>query len=245
MSEAAGAERGPQPGDVERRGCLARVVRFALKGLVLVLLLCGLYVGAAEVLARMPGGGREPTENGEYVVYVTTNGVHVDLWLPVWTDVMDWAAWIPPEVPLGSRTHASFGWGDRGFYTQVPTWGDLTPGVALRGALLPSPTAMRVASTYRPHRDSLGVDAFPIGLDRAEYAALVEFVQGSFRVDATGALVLIDHPGYTERDRFFEGEGSYHLFRTCNEWVSNGLRAAGIAAPAWTPFERNVLVGLR
>jgi len=241
---ATDAAAGPAA-EPPRRGCLARVARLALKGLALAVLLGGLYVGTAEVLSHMPGGGRPPTPDGAYVVHVTTNGVHVDLWLPVRTDVVDWSEWIPPVVPLAARTHASFGWGDRSFYTQVPTWSDLTPGVALRGALLPSPTAMRVASRSRPRRELLGVDVFAIGLEREEYAALVEYVRGSFRLDADGAPLLIDHPGYTDRDRFFEGRGSYHLFRTCNEWVSDGLRAAGIEAPAWTPFERNVLMGLR
>lgn len=230
--------------DAPHRGCLARMTRAGLKGALGLALAAALYVGIAEVLARMPGGGRAATPDGPYVVHVTTNGVHVDLWLPVKTDVIDWSLWIPPEVPLARRSHASFGWGDRGFYTQVPTWADLTPGVALKGALLPSATAMRVASTYGPHRDRAGVSAFAIGLEREEYAALVEYVRGSFRTDEAGSPRLIDHPGYTDRDRFFEGAGSYHLFRTCNEWVSDGLRAAGIAAPAWTPLERNVLTGL-
>jgi len=229
----------------QARGCGARLVRSALRGVLVIAAASALYCGVAEALSWMPGGGRATTAEGPYLVHVTSNGVHVDLVLPVRTDVVDWSTWIPPVVPLASRSHASFGWGDRGFYTRVPTWSDLTPGIALRGSLLPTPAAMRVVARNRPPLDRIGVDVFRIGMEREEYVALVEYVRRSFRTDEDGRPVRIDHPGYTERDRFFEGEGSYHLFRTCNEWVSDGLRAAGIAAPAWTPLERNVVTALR
>jgi 3-dehydroquinate synthetase len=45
---------------------------------------------------------------------------------------------------------------------------------------------------------------------------------------------------YGEFDAFYEANGNYHLFHTCNTWANNGLKAAHQKAAIWTPFESGI-----
>lgn len=84
-----------------------------------------------------------------------------------------------------------------------------------------------------------GAHVHLVQVDAQQLAALCEYIQQSF-VQEQGRPVMIDHPGYNEADRFFEGQGSYHLFRTCNQWTNGALREMGAEVGVWTPFDWSV-----
>jgi hypothetical protein len=42
-------------------------------------------------------------------------------------------------------------------------------------------------------------------------------------------------------DVFYEGDGGYNAFYTCNEWAGAALREAGVRVGAWTPFSQSVM----
>ena len=213
-----------------------RTLRGLARGLIVALALVGLYLVTAEVAMRIPVHAGADPDGGEVDVYLVTNGVHVSVWLPTARPERDWSSWLPPEVPASPGGYVAFGWGDHDFYLEVPTWDDLTAGVALRGALWPTPSAMRATAHRGPpvpgehvHRVSLGPEP---------YQELVEFVERGFELDESGGPILLAAPGYGTSDRFFEGRGSYHLFRTCNTWANGAVKAMGQRAALWTPFER-------
>ena len=41
-------------------------------------------------------------------------------------------------------------------------------------------------------------------------------------------------------DAFYDAKGSYNLTRTCNTWTNNALKAAGLKACLWTPFDSGI-----
>ncbi len=161
--------------------------------------------------------------------------VHVDVLVPTRTKVRDWGAWLPPEVPTRPAGYVAFGWGDRGFYLNTPTWEDLSVGTAAYAVLVPSETAMHVAAWPGPPRSSDRVHR--LGLTTSQYEALVVYLDASFALDANGRPRLIDHPGYNNWDRFFVGQGHYHLLNTCNVWSNGAVRATGHRSALWSPFE--------
>ena len=157
--------------------------------------------------------------------------------MPARTSERDWSTWLPPELYVPADGYVALGWGNREFYTEVPTWDDLTVSVALRAVFWPSATAMHVGAYFGPPYAADDVHllrATPEG-----YRALLTFLDASFERDADGRPVLLDHPGYGQGDRFFAGTGSYHLFRTCNVWTNAAVRALGKRAGRWTPLERH------
>ncbi len=169
-------------------------------------------------------------------IYVTSNGVHTDLILPVSTAYMDWRQHINLQHFAGADstfTHIGFGWGDRRFYMETPEWSDLTLKVALQAAFWPSPSAIHVEYIRRPLKPTR--HQRPIHITPEQYTMLVQFIQGSFQ-QQNGKFILIPGKGYSSTDNFYEAHEKFYLPKNCNYWVNRGLKAAGLKAAFFAPF---------
>jgi uncharacterized protein (TIGR02117 family) len=220
---------------------LSRVIEFLGVALLSVLT----YFGAAGVLGAIPvNRGYAPVEDGVEVC-LRSNGIHADYVFPVRHDAVDWRARHPAAHfarMARQYEYIAFGWGDRAFYLETPTWADLKPGTALRAVSGLGSAAMHVEYTDRPRP---GEQVACTRVSETQYQGLVSYVQTSFKPDEAGALMKIDAPGYGATDAFYEAKGAYNLFLTCNEWVRRGLSESGIRAPAWSPFDGALLRQLR
>lgn len=205
------------------------------------------YLLAALVLGLLPVHADwqpTPEERGGVPVYLRTNGVHADLVLPAQSP-QDFTRSFPRAALIDLAREPSvlpfnwiaFGWGDRGFYLNTPTWADLDASTAWRALTAQGPSAMHVEYIRRPE----AYDVRLLWLSEDEYAALVDYVLAHFRRDVAGAPVRIDHPGYFATDAFYEGTGSYSAVLTSNEWVRRGLAQAGVRTARWSPFDRALL----
>lgn len=199
-----------------------------------------LYFAFAYGLSRI-GVNTTQTEKGEIPVFILTNGVHTDIVVPVHTDEMDWSREIRFSNTRRKDTLAkwvSFGWGDKGFYLETPTWADLTFATAFKAMFGLSHSAIH-ATFY----NQLSSDEHirPLYLSQAQYKNLVEYIQKSLRLDEHKMPVYINtNANYGDDDAFYEGVGSYSLFHTCNTWANNGLKACGQKACFWTPFDTGI-----
>lgn len=228
-----------------RRRWPRRVLRWTLLALAAFVGGVALYVGTAFVLGRVPVNESWRSTPGGHVVYVLSNGVHADIVLPAVVGERD----LRDDYPLASGERwadwVAFGWGDRGFYLETPTWADLRASTALRATFLPTPTLMHVSHYYGELQESERCVRLEVG--DAELAALLAWCEHSFRRDAAGRPLRLEGAGYPPREgylpynEFFEATGSYHLFYTCNDWVARGLASAGIRAPLWSPFDGAIL----
>ena len=161
------------------------VVRGA--GIVVAALLAALalYVGCALLLGAIPRNTDFVESENGIPVYVRTNGVHADLVVPTRYGAVDWSSEFPAAHmrSLAAATDwIAFGWGDRGFMIETPTWSDLRPGTAIIALSGAGSGAMHVEyietpSAYRVRR---------VRLSQPEYERLVAFVRGSFVRDADG-----------------------------------------------------------
>jgi uncharacterized protein (TIGR02117 family) len=200
------------------------------------------YVLAALLLGTIPAnaGWREPEEG--VTILIRTNGVHTWIMMPKVTEHMDWTTTIPSEhladPHYGYGDHAAFGYGNREFYLNTPTWGDLTVHNAVSAAFGNGPSLMHVDHDHAPQPAD---HQRPLRLRPEEYRRLVAFVSASFRRDAAGNAIPVLGRGYTDWDMFYEAAGDYNLFLTCNEWTGRALRAAGVRTGLWTPFEQSIM----
>ncbi len=163
-------------------------------------------------------------------VFLSSNGIHVDLALPVANDVKDWRA--EGLVILPDTAYLAFGWGERDFYLQVPTWADfrITTGV---NSLLWRPALMHVSELRSPRQD-----AIRLTISEAQYARLVRAIRMGF---APGPVRILPGKGYGPRDNFYEGAGAYRMFMTCNQWTNRALADAGVRAVLWSPLPFGVM----
>jgi uncharacterized protein (TIGR02117 family) len=223
-----------------------KYLRLFGQGMLLVLTFPLLYLFFALVLGLVPvhAGFRQPAEGVD--IYVSTNGAHADLVVPACHPHMDWHRFLWPERPVPadcSQRYIAFGWGDRGFYLETPTWNDLRFPVALRALFWPSASAMHVDHLHRPpppHPDHQRIRITP-----QQYGQLVEHIRAGFALDGTGSPQPIHGISYTHSDAFYEGRGSYQLFRTSNSWTAEGLRRSGVRTALWSPFDRGLMYHAR
>jgi uncharacterized protein (TIGR02117 family) len=176
---------------------------------------------------------------------VRTNGIHTDVVVPTTHPTIDWRARHPAaHFPLLDREpgYIAFGWGDRGFYLETPTWADFKVSTALKAVSGLGEAAMHVEYVDRPER---GERVACTRITDEQYSALARYIRGSFRPGEGGAPIRIEARGYGSADAFYEAQGAYSLFFTCNEWVRRALSESAIRAPAWSPFDGALLRQLR
>ena len=167
-------------------------------------------------------------------IYVEDDGIHTGIVLPAdgWDDIVRPGDFRDPRY-AGHRWR-SFGWGDRAFYVETPTWWDVRPATVLRAAIGSERTVMHVDAVPEPR---VGDRVRAITLRPAEYARLVAFIRAGF---AGGAARY----GYGDYDAFYPANGRYSAIRTCNAWTGDALRHAGVRMGAWTPFPATILARL-
>jgi uncharacterized protein (TIGR02117 family) len=179
------------------------------------------------------------TEKAETEIYIVSNGVHLDLVLPFRNQMMDWNKNLEPDDRIVQQvTYISFGWGDRAFYLDTPEWSDLTFTTAFNALFMNQPSALHV-SYFSSMEESK--NCIKIGLTKEQYVKLVNYIRSEFSIDSTGAYCRIVETGYEKFDQFYEAQGSYSLFFTCNTWTNRALRRSELRACLWTPFDKGIL----
>ncbi len=177
----------------------------------------------------------EESENG-IEIFVSSSSIHSDIIVPIETPSIHWRDEFRAEYfgnECAEATHVAFGWGDRGFYVDTPTWADLKISTAANALLIPSATVMHVSLTYRP---GIEPDTKSVRISAEQYLRMVQQIQASFKRDSRGKILPIANASYQENDAFFVANGSYHLFRTCNCWTGNVLENSGVKTGWFTPF---------
>ena len=203
------------------RNGLVRAARWGLKALLVFGAVALCYLAAALVGSGIAANRDwKPPAQG-VTIYVADNGVHTDLVRP--EHFADPAQAVQPML--------MFGWGDRDFYLNTPTWWDMNPFRVARALAGMGPTVVHVSAVPEP-RPSTKIRALTLRAE--EYARLVAYVRATF---AAGPPAK----GYGGHDAFYAARGGYNALRTCNEWSAGGLRVAGVRMGAWTPFAFGVM----
>ena len=217
-----------------------KYILFFILGFVAFVLL---YLLTAYCFSRITIS-KEDNQPAEVAIYIKTNGVHTDLVVPIKTAQLDWSKEIKfSNTHLSDTTNERYlamGWGDKGFYLQTPTWGDLKFSVAFKAAFALSTTAIH--ATYY---DTLVEDSAcrKIMISNAQYTRLINYISASFQHDSAGHMIRIaTNANYSNADAFYEANGSYNLFKTCNTWANTGLKKCGQKACLWTIFDTGIFL---
>ncbi|WBH15506.1 TIGR02117 family protein [Sphingomonas radiodurans] len=194
------------------------------------------YPVAGVVGGLIPSNaGWAPPERG-ITIYIESNGIHTGIVMPKLAAGVDWREDFPArdlvDPRYGALDHLSIGWGERNFYIGTPTWADLKPSVVLGAAVGSDETMVHVDHVPRPAPDG---EVRRLVVRPAEYRRLAAYVRASLVPGGER------HPGYFRYDVFYAAHGRYSAIHTCNAWVGNALRFAGIRVGAWTPFPGAVM----
>jgi len=207
----------------------------ALGILTLVYFFCGF------TLPYIPEEGENQKKADSVTIFVLSNGVHTDIALPLISKTKDWSTVFPRDTFCIKDTcynYVGFGWGNKEFYLNTPEWSDLKLSTAFRAGFGIGETAMHVKYLKAPRKISGNCAAITVSAKK--YSDLVKYIEESFRVNK-GAVTRITHPGYGNHDLFYEAEGKYTMFRTCNVWTNKALKKAGVKTGVWTPFAKGLM----
>lgn len=181
-----------------------KLIKKLLKYIGFVLLLPLGYLIIA-VITSLITVSTEPSElPTPHTIYLTTNGVHMDIVLP--------RALLTKNLALQLHQKASdkfvaFGWGDENFYLNIPTWGDLTFKNAFGAMFLKSSTLMHV-TRYR----SVQKKWIPIHINQDQLKALNDYIAGTFQHTTNNHIIHLPNKGYTSQDDFYKTSKSYKIF---------------------------------
>ncbi len=198
-------------------------------------------VVASYAVAGLVGGSipsnrdwRPPAEGVH--IFVESNGVHTGIIVPKVAAGVDWRGVARAEdlrdPRYGAFDHVAFGWGEKTFYLETPTWTDVKLRTVIGAAFGSTRTLMHVDHLPRPRA---GDGAREIILTPAQYRRLAAYIRASFRDG--GAR----YRGYAGYDAFYAANGRYDAVRTCNAWTGDALRFAGVRVGRWTPFAVTVM----
>lgn len=214
-----------------------RILKKISLGIVLFLVF---YVLAAFSLSRITVNSDAENQEKQIPIYIMTNGVHTDLVLPIKSGPKDWSREISFEntkAQDSTNNYIAFGWGDKGFYLNTPEWSDLKASTAFNAAFGLSTSAMHT-TFYKSMRESK--TCVKIEVSNGNYQKLVDYIESGFQHDANQQPIFIAATTYGKNDSFYEANGKYNLFQTCNSWANAGLKAANQKAAFWTVTDTGI-----
>jgi uncharacterized protein (TIGR02117 family) len=217
-----------------------KILKFAALFITSIIVFVILYLIAAFGFSKIKVND-EASNKGVIEIYIKTNGVHTDIVVPVKNEVKDWSTEVKfsnTKIPDSTVKYLAMGWGDKGFYLETPNWSDLKASIAFKAAFGLSSTAIH-ATFY--HQISQDESCKKIKLSKREYEQLVRYISTSFQTDSLGHFILIKtNANYSNSDAFYEANGHYSLFKTCNTWANNALKSCNQKACFWTPFDKGI-----
>ena len=209
---------------------LWRTIKWLLL-LILMPLIC--YLLISGIGAWIPvNPDFQPTPRG-IEIFVYSGNVHSELILPLKTPDHDWTSVFatPPSQPDGF-SHIAIGWGDKEFYTQTGQWSDFDPLTAAKALFLPTESVLRVELVSTPYTSARSMS---VKISPDQYASLCQHIEASMSdSQPLEGLSLGDH------DQFYKANEKFHLFNTCNNWVGNAMKSAGIKVGRFTPLPKTV-----
>lgn len=199
-----------------------------------------LYAIAGTFMSCVPVN-QHASQKDDVSIYILSNGVHTDIVVPIKNEQIDWNQFVRFEHTAGKDSLAhfvAFGWGDKGFYLDTPTWGELKVSTAFKAAFALSEAAIHT-TFYREMTE--GEKCVKINVSREQYRLLIDYIKDSFDTDEQNRFIHIQTTAnYGENDTFYEAKGTYNLFYTCNTWANNGLKSCQQKASLWTLLDKGI-----
>jgi uncharacterized protein (TIGR02117 family) len=217
-----------------------KAFKLLLKTLIGFVAFLLIYVLLVIVFSIIPVNSIENNDSKEIEIYILTNGVHTDIVVPIKNNIKDWSSeisYLHTKKKDSLSRYLAFGWGDRGFYLDTPTWADLKVSTAFKATTGLSSSAMHV-TFYKSLREDESCKKLKISAEN--YKILMQYISASFLVDKQNKIQRIGNHSYGVNDVFYEAKGSYNLFYTCNSWANSALKTANQKAALWTVLDKGI-----
>ena len=207
-------------------------------GIEFIIAFISFYLTISLVFMSISVG--EQSVKKEVTIYMKSDGIHTDFVLPVKNEAKDWSKTFYFEHIKNTDSTFKFisiGWGDQGFFLNTPQWSDLTFSTAFNACFYLGKSAIHI--NYLKELD-FHYKHVQLKISRKEYKLLCQYIENSLKFTKRHKAICIQGRGYWGTDAFYESNGSYGLFNTCNSWINLGLKTVGLKACLWSPLNSGV-----
>jgi len=178
---------------------------------------------------------------GENVVFLKTNGLHLEFVVPYKHSLFDWSDIIPISFSRNRKhtpLYITFGMGDKDFYLNTDEWKDVEASILLKALFLPTEAVLRVRFIDLELSENKSTVAMM--LTDEQFVALQKNIIQKF-VFTENTPNLLHGKASSANQLFFQAKGSYSLINTCNTWINETLVKSKIRACLWTTFDKAIL----
>jgi uncharacterized protein (TIGR02117 family) len=131
---------------------------------------------------------------------------------------------LPELKDFPSAEYLEFSWGDRDYFPAP----DPGLGLALKAAFWSSGSILHVVGFSGAVRNVYpSAEIIEIAITEEGFQRLTEFIAATFSRPHPPAPAEA-RPGLFSNGRFYAAAGKFSAFRTCNTWVAEALKAAGL-----------------
>ncbi len=204
-----------------------------LKYIGILLIFPMVYLILSLILSYISVNKNNNLTKADHSIYLVTNGIHLEIIIPksdLYPTIIDDLKYNDQEL------YFSFGWGDKNFYVETPTWADLTFINGFRALFVNTSALLHVTRYPDVHNDWV-----EIKVNADQLRKLNVYIQKAFQLDSNNKKNLLPDLGYYKNDDFYEATGNYTCFNTCNSWINTGLKQSNIKACLWTPYDFRLL----
>ena len=224
---------------------IKRIVYCCAKVLFSFFCLGALYLLLAFVLGLISVNNNFDPNQGTIEIFLVNNGAHVSIALPIKTEQKDWTTVFSPEYTQSPelskiQPYVLVGWGSKIFYTQAYRWKDLQPKMAIQ-ALFFDRGLLNIHFIDTPLNSPY---IRSVKLTQAQYQKLIDGIERDLSLNKKGEPQPIDMH-YQTTDIFYEANGAYTPWKTCNQWTRNQLSHAQVPTPLWAPFSQTLFWHLK
>jgi uncharacterized protein (TIGR02117 family) len=227
---------------------LKKIGKIFLWIILSILSLIVIYIVIALILTVIPVNKNNISKDNDVEIFIQSNGVHTFITLPAENKIFNWKNFLKPDYfdleDTSGYEYIMFGWGNKEFYISTPTWADLKFNTAIKAIFTPSESAIHaVLLNYKPETDNKD---FSVKISYEQYGIICSYVLQTFKVNEFNNISKIKNVKYEmPGESYFDAEGKYSLFYTCNNWTNDALKVAGIKCGIWTPFEQCIIYRLK
>ncbi len=198
-----------------------------------ILILPVSYLVISIILSFITVNDKATNTQKNHTIYLSSNGVHLEIIIQK-QDLIP--AILEGQIYNDKAQYFSFGWGDKNFYVETPTWGDFTLLNGLEALFFVSPSLLHVTRHSKTKKHWVAIK-----VNKEQLIKINRYINNTFKLDQRNQKILLAGLGYKKNDDFYEAMGSYTCFNTCNSWVNSALKQSSIKSCLWTPYDFGLL----
>jgi uncharacterized protein (TIGR02117 family) len=131
---------------------------------------------------------------------------------------------VPEKDHFPEAEYLEIGWGDRDYFPAT----EESVGLALRAAFWSRGSVLHVVGFKTSVRDYFpDGEIIELALSPEAFRRLSEFVSASFS-RGNSSIPAQSQPGLVPYARFYPAAGRFSILNTCNTWIAEALKSAGL-----------------